>query len=543
MLLEDGSELPVAGTLPAGVPDGYHRLVMSDGTHRDLVTSPRRCHLPAGLHGWGWAVQLYALRSARSWGMGDLGDLRALGAWVRRAGAGVALVNPLHAPLPRLPQEPSPYFPSSRIFRNPLYLDIRGIPGADDEEVVRAAREARRLNTAAVIDRDRVFTLKMRALDALWQRFGGDRGFDRYCAREGQALLRYASFCVLSERFAGSWRAWPQEYRHPDAGAVARVAGQDRRRVDFHRWLQWLLERQLDAAGGQVRLVHDLAVGFSPDGADAWLWQDLLAPGVRIGAPPDEFNLGGQDWGLAAFDPHRLRAAAYRPFRETLRAVMRRDAAVRIDHVMGLFRLWWVPESRGAHTGVYVRYPAREVLDIVALESARARCVVVGEDLGTVEAGVRAELRRRAVLSYRVAWFEDRAPEAYPRQALAALTTHDLPTTAGVWTGADLAEMRAFGVEPNVAAERRVRRRLRRLADSGEGAAVGRVVERAYAALSAAPSMLVVAALDDAASSARRPNMPGAMARPNWSLPLPRTLEQLRRDDLPRRIAGALGRR
>ena len=540
--LEDGSELGPAARLPRTAPPGYHRLRFRDGSERELITSPGRCFLPP-LRGWGWAAQLYALRSQRSWGMGDLAELRALCTWARGAGADVVQLNPLHAARVRPPQEASPYFPSSRLFRNPLYIAVDEVDGArDDPEIAELARQARALNGRAVIDRDAVHTLKMRALARCYERFTGSRDFAAYCEREGDTLLRYACFCVLTERHAERWQEWPAQFRHPGSPAVARLADAERRRVNFHRWLQWLLERQLERARGTVTVMHDVAVGFAPDGADAWLWQDLLAPGARIGAPPDEFNPAGQDWGLPAFDPHRLRAAGYGPLRETMRAVMRRDSAVRIDHVMGLFRLWWVPADGGPRDGVYVRYPARELLDVVALESARARCYVVGEDLGTVEEGVRAEMRRRRMLSYRVAWFEDRPPRRYPRQALAALTTHDLPTVAGVWTGADVREMVACGVAANLDAEAGVRRRLARLARAHDGDPVERVIERAHTALATAASALVMATLEDAAASPRRPNVPGATRRPNWSLPLPRTLEQLRRAALPRRIARALGR-
>jgi len=238
-------------------------------------------------------------------------------------------------------------------------------------------------------------------------------------------------------------------------------------------------------------LVHDLAVGFAPNGADAWLWQDVVASDARIGAPPDDFNPAGQDWGVPPFDPARLRAAGYGPLIATMRRMMGAGIGVRIDHVMGLFRLWWVPlGARDPSAGAYVRYPAREMLDILALESVRAGCGVVGEDLGTVESGVRSELHRRGLLSYRLAWFESRPPDRYPTQALAALTTHDLPTAAGLWTGADLAEMEATGRPVSRRAELGVRRKLRRLAGVSDGDRVPLVVERAYAALARAPSRL-----------------------------------------------------
>lgn len=560
VVTEDGAEERVRTRTgrPLRLPPisaGYHTLRMRDGSERPLVTAPRRCFLPA-TGGWGWAAQVYALHSERSWGIGELADLRSLREWSHGHGAAALLINPLHAPRPMLPQEPSPYFPSSRRFRNPLYLTIEEVPGAAERPEIRLiAAEARALSAAPVIDRDRIYALKMHALALLWERFPRDDKFDQYCREAGDELVRYASFCVLCDRYPEPWQHWPEEYRHPMSAAVRRVADGDRRRVDFHRWLQWLLERQLGAAcaGGVApegtwlksgpAVIHDLAVGFAPDGADAWEWQDLLAPGMRVGAPPDEYLLEGQDWGLPPFDPHRLRAAGYEPLRRTLRALLRPGHGLRIDHVMGLFRLWWVPADESAAEGVYVRYPSRELLDIVALESARSRAFVVGEDLGTVESGVRAELHRRDILSFRVAWFEQRAPRTYTERAVAATTTHDLPTVAGVWTGADVRELMEVGVPINEPAEARLRRRLKRLAGVRERTMVDDVIVRAYEALATAPSQFVLAALDDAAAAERRPNIPGTLMRPNWSIPLPRSLEQLQRDRLPRRIAAALGKR
>lgn len=543
--LESGGELPGGSLLSVDAPYGYHCLVMRDGRRVPMVTSPGRCALPEALRGWGWAAQLYAVRSREGWGIGDLGDLRSLGSWSRKQGAAMLLVNPLHAVRPGTPQEPSPYFPSSRLFRNPIYLRIQDLPGARDEpEVAALLREAGRLRDAPIIERDRVMPLKLRALEQLWSRFRGDKAFDAYAAREGILLERYACFCVVAERHAGPWTRWPTRYRHPGSRAVRALVTTDRSRVDFHRWLQWLLDAQLGRAGRELPLVHDLAIGFAPDGADAWLWQDEVASDARIGAPPDDFNPAGQDWGVPPFDPARLRAAGYAPLIATMRRMMGAGIGVRIDHVMGLFRLWWVPlGARDPAAGAYVRYPSGELLDILALESMRAGCGVIGEDLGTVESGVRSELRRRGLLSYRLAWFESRPPERFPTQALAALTTHDLPTAAGVWTGADLTELEATGRPVNRRAELGVRRKLRRLAGVNDGDPAPLVVERAYAALARAPSRLVVATLDDAGLAERRPNMPGDVARPNWSIPLPRTLEQLRRDQLPQRIAAVLNRR
>ena len=441
--LEDGREIGAGTKLSGAVPFGYHRLVFADGRRTRLITSPGRCALPDDIRGWGWAVQLYAVRSRANWGIGDLGDLADIGEWARGNGAAAMLLNPLHAAHPGLPQEPSPYFPSSRLYRNPLYLRIEDMPGAAGDPVVaEAQRAAAALRDAPYVDRDRILPLKMRALESLWSRFPGDPAFDAFVADEGTLLEQYATFCVLAERHPGPWSAWPEEYRRPDTPASRAVITSARNRLDFHRWLQWCIDGQLARAGERLPVIHDLAVGFASDGADGWLWQDVVASTARIGAPPDDFNPAGQDWGVPPFDPHRLRSSGYAPLVATIRRMMRAGRGIRIDHVMGLFRLWWVPLSAAdPSNGAYVRYPAHELLDILAIESERAGCTVIGEDLGTVEDGVRPELRHRRVLSYRLAWFEAEAPRRFPVGALAALSTHDLPTAAGVWTGADLREM------------------------------------------------------------------------------------------------------
>lgn len=465
---------------------------------------------------WGLTVQLYAARSESSWGIGDLGDLKRLARFARELGAGFLLLNPLHAAALGLPQQASPYFPSSRRYRNPLYLRV------DDKG---RADQGRALNRSRRIDRNAVWRLKMNALESAWERFDGDPAFDEYCRVEGKSLESFATFCVLSERFEGRrWRSWPEEFRHPSAATAAPT------RVDFFRWLQWRIDEQLAGAADEITLVSDLAVGFDPDGADAWEFQDVLAAGASVGAPPDAFNAAGQDWGLPPFDPGALRTVGYRPFIETLRAAFRHAGGVRIDHVMSLFRLFWVPHGGTPADGSYVRYPSSDLLDIVARESRRAGAFVVGEDLGTVEDGVREELAARQVLSYRLFWFEAGAPSTYPERALAAVSTHDLPTIAGVWTGAD-----AGGTE--------LRTRLTETAGIDEGASVDEAVKFTYEALASAPSALVTASLEDALGVIERPNRPGTVNETNWSLALPLPLEAIEDDPRLRRIAAVLSRR
>jgi 4-alpha-glucanotransferase len=546
--LEDGTSLSVESHLPRDLPFGYHELEGREtGERIRLIVAPGQCYLPDELSTWGWAVQLYALRSKRSWGMGDLGDLAALGRWsARRLGAGMLLVNPLHAPLPTPAQQPSPYYPSSRLYRNPLYLRIEDVPGADQlgrelEALVKAGRE---LNRVERIDRDAIFRLKMRALAAIFVRFEGARAFDAYRARESPLLELYAAFSAMVELYGANWRAWPRELRNPHHPSVTRFRRAHQRRVRFHEWLQWLIDAQLAEAGRAIPLVGDLAVGVDAGGADAWLWQDAFTERMGIGAPPDHFNTLGQDWGLLPFDPTALRSAGYEPFIRVVRTAMRHMGGMRLDHVMGLFRLFWVPAGNKPKDGVYVRYPALDLLGIVALESVRAKAYVVGEDLGTVEPEVRDELAHRRLLSYRVLWFEKGRPETYPKNALAAATTHDLPTIAGLWSGSDLAVQRRLKLAPNVEGTRAMRRSLAKLTGSSLRTDVNDVIRKTYAELARAPSRIVTPTLDDALGAEGRPNMPGTIDEyPSWRVPLPLTLEQIVQDPRPRRIAKAMGRR
>src|SRR5690606_2370406 len=339
------------------------------------------------------------------------------------------------------------------------------------------------------------------------------------------------------------WRAWPAELRRPDAPAVDRVAADPADRVAFWAWVQHLAADQLRRAEEPVALLTDLAVGVDPDGADAWALQDLLAEGVSVGAPPDEFNRAGQDWGLPPFVPHALREAGYAPLASLWRAAMGHGGGVRIDHVMGLFRLFWIPPGGGPEDGAYVRYRADELLAVLAIESARAGAVVVGEDLGTVEPEVRAALGEAGVLSYRLVWFEGAPPEEWPAQALAAVTTHDLPTVAGVWSGDDAADQRAAGIEPDEAALAGLRDRLVALTGLGPDADVEDVVVAVHARLARAPSALVAATLEDMLALRRRPNLPGTThERPNWSIGLPVPLADVFTDPLVDRVVEALRR-
>lgn len=524
---EDGRSISSIGQLPREVPIGYHTFV-SGGSSHPLIVAPGRCHLPPGLREWGWATQVYSLHSKSSWGIGDLGDLARLGEWATSTGAGALMINPLHAATPSDSPQPSPYSPGSRLFKDPLYIDVEALAAGSGHRLGRIRSVGRRLTGLRLVDRAEVRRVKLHALESIWRARGGDAGLSSFRKERGRALTDFATYCAIAELHGSDWHAWPRDLRNPRGRAVARVRAANRARVDFYAWLQFVVESQSESASRSIPMIGDLAVGVDPNGPDAWMFQEVFAHDARIGAPPDEFNLNGQDWGLLAFDPHKLAAAGYRPFIETVRANLRHVAGLRLDHVMGLSRLYWVIGD-GGRNGTYIKYPARELFDIVCLESVRANAVVVGEDLGTVEPRVRAEMTRRKMLSYRILWFEDGPPSEYPELALAAISNHDLPTVAGVWTRRDVAIQRRLGLEVNADGEEQVRKRARRLARVRGDAAARVVTERLYAALGTAPSALTLGTLEDACGVVERPNYPGTSAPSNWSQRLPLSLEQIPR--------------
>ncbi len=529
LILEDGTTLSNLEALPPDAPLGYHELCPLDGGQATrLVISPHRCHHHHERE-WGWSIQLYATRSRQSWGIGDLADLTTLGRWATSVGADLMAINPLHAGSPTNPQQPSPYYPSSRRYRNPLYLHVENVPGASalGDELTVAIKAGHDLNHLRQIDRDQVWTLKR---DALMKCFAQNEAnhpdFNLYLDQEGKSLTQYTTYCAIAEIHGNDWRNWPSALRHPDGDAVVHLKDELAESVRFHCWLQWQLEVQLANASNAIPLMGDLAIGVDPGGADAWVYQDLLALDMNVGAPPDEFNTQGQNWGLPPFIPHKLRAVGYEPLIATLRSAFRHVGGLRIDHVMGLFRLFWIPSGAGASEGTFVRYPASELLDLVALESHRARAFVVGEDLGTVEDEVREELTRRNILSYRLFWFESGPISEYPEQALAAISTHDLPTVAGRWTGKDLEAQKELGLHPNEEGEQAIRDKLGELVNCPSDTAPTEVAAKAYAALADAPSQILVATLDDALGVVERPNIPGTVDEwPNWSLALPVPIE------------------
>lgn len=530
VITENGEQVEGENQLPFDLPTGYHQLFLEDEPAQSLIVRPSACPSFATTWEWGWVVQLYATRSSKSWGIGDLGDLAMFGEMAGQKGARVALLNPLHAPLPGLPQESSPYYPSSREFRNPLFLRIEDVPGAVDilEDLDVLSAQGRRLNTDPRIDRNAVWAAKMAALEAIWKHTSPSPAFMVYAERAGQALARYATFCAISEVHGRSWYGWPEALKRPDNPEVDRFARDHADRVAFHAWLQWLCEMQLNAAAEKLSIMQDLAVGVDPQGADAWLWQDVFAMGVRVGAPPDFHNLEGQDWGAPPFDPWRLRALDYEPFIRMIRANLRVNGGVRIDHVMGLFRIYWIPDGMHASQGAYVSYPWEDLLGIVALEAQRCGALVIGEDLGTVEDSVREQLSRHCIASYKLAWFEPGAPSAYPRAAFAAATTHDLPTTTGVWTDEDLHVQQSIGLTTDPSFFSGIRQRI--MVETGlmPDASAEDFTDAVHRYVASGNAAIAAATLEDAVGVSNRPNYPGTTSEyPNWSVALPVTLDEL----------------
>jgi len=462
---------------------GYHQFEVTRESGRAvaamcLIVCPEECFVPRALRHdgriWAMAVQLYALRGERDWGMGDFTTLGELAETCRQLGADGVGLNPLHALSPHDPGHCAPYSPSSRLFLNMLYIDPLAVP--ELAECPRAAAQVREaafqedLDAARAserIDYGAVAALKRPVLEALFETFrqshmdrdtGRGRAFARFREARGERLRRHALFEALQEHLAAGtarsrgWLDWPAAYRDPHSPEVSVFAATHAHRVAFFEYLQWLADEQLTAAAARARdaglalgLYLDLAVSVDGHGAEAWGDEGLYARGASVGAPPDDFNLNGQDWSLPPMVPERLVDAAYAPFIATLRSNMRHAGALRIDHAMGLFRLYWVPAGQQPDRGAYVHYPLEDLLGILALESQRNRCMVIGEDLGTVPDEVRGAFAPAEVHSYRVLYFEKhgdgafRAPGEYPRQALATVGTHDLPPLHGYWTGRDLA--------------------------------------------------------------------------------------------------------
>lgn len=551
--------------LPGDLPLGWHKVHAWQHAHGSadadrvascalVVTPPTLAPPPVRPghdgRGWGLMAQLYSVRSRGSWGMGDFADLGDLAAVAAGRGADFLLINPIHAAEITSPIEPSPYLPATRRFVAPLYVrpeDIREVAylSPDERAFVDAARAtvAASNTDAGHIDRDATWAAKRAALDVIHQRPlspARRAELDAFVAREGAALSDFAAWCALEEHFAGAER--PAEAWDIDSELVTRLRGQLADRIAFHTWVQWIADEQLGAAqdaartaGMGIGVMHDLAVGVHTAGSDAWSLRGMYAKGMLVGAPPDMYNQQGQTWTQPPWLPHALAQAGYAPLRDMVRNLLRHAGALRIDHVIGLFRLWWIPDGLTPDAGTYVRYDHEAMIGVVALEAHRAGAVVIGEDLGNVEPWAREYLSARGILGTSVLWFEkdgDRPlpPERYRRLLLATVNTHDLPPTAGYLAleHVDLRARLGLLTEPvEQARAEAVQEQAAMLAALRERGLVGEhptedeVIEALHRYLTASPSLLLGVALVDAVGERRVQNQPGtSIEYPNWQVPL-----------------------
>ncbi len=559
----DGTRVGEASfEIPADLPLGYHTLQARSGGRAGsmpLIITPAWLGLPARMGdraAWGLATQLYSVRSRQSWGVGDLSDLEDLAVWsATEHGADFVLINPLHAAEPRAPMEPSPYLPTSRRFVNPIYLRVERIP----EYALATKKQLAKINQLRVdlkvalarstaVDRDRSWRAKRKALKIIFsvpRTPGREASFTGYRRREGRGLQDFAVWAVLSEQYGPRFTDWPVELQDPRAPEVAAFGVEHADQVDFWCWLQWLLDEQLASAqqagrraGMALGVMHDLAVGVSPHGADAWGLQDTYAAGITVGAPPDPYNQNGQDWSQPPWRPDRLAATAYAPFREMVSTILRHAGGIRVDHVIGLFRLWWIPAGAGPKEGTYVRYDHEAMIGILALEAHRAGALVVGEDLGTVEPWVRIYLRERGILGTSILWFEfdfdgdgkPLSPERWREYCLASVTTHDLPPTAGYLAGDHVRLRDQLGIltrslTEELAVDEADRQawldKLRTMGALREHADEEETVQALHRFLTWTPSRLRCVALTDAVGDRATQNQPGTIDEyPNWRVPL-----------------------
>jgi 4-alpha-glucanotransferase len=584
-------------TLPAGLPLGYHRLDVEAGPENTtilLAVAPASAYLPPelgdGARAWGLTTQLYGVRSARSWGIGDFSDLGRLAAAAGSLGAATLGLNPLHALFAAEPRHISPYSPSSRSRLDYLYIDVTAVPGFRAADLPSAAALSG-LGGTGEVDHAAVAAAKRPILETLFRRLRGGRSraltaFRQFQAEGGHALAAFAIFEALHEHFYRSygrfsWRDWPEPLRDPHSHAVAEFAREHAGRVEFFEFLQWEADRQLALAakagrdaGLSIGLYRDAAVGVNPDGAAAWSDQELLSPGAAVGAPPDSLSRAGQNWGLAPINPLVLRRRGFAPFLDLLRANMRHAGVLRIDHVMSLQRLYWIPRGMEGSAGAYVSYPFWELVRLTALESHRHRCAVIGEDLGTVPDRFRETLRAANILSYRVVNFERRwhegatyiPPAEYPPLAAASAATHDLATLKGFWLGRDIEWRRRLDLypDPNAeATETGERHRDRRLLlealahegliawdrfaeflpDGADPLYTDELGDAIHTYLARSQARLMLVQLDDIVGEAEQANLPGTTdAHPNWRRRMTRTLEDVLSGPELARVAALVGR-
>lgn len=576
--------------LPEHLPLGYHRIQVRAGgvsAETTLLVSPHFLGLPPQIGDrrvWGYSVQLYSLRGEQSWEIGDMRDLRDFAVWTAtQQHTDYVLINPLHAGQPEPPVEPSPYLPTSRRYVNPLYIRIEAITeyallNDADRAEIRSIKDAlgRRLADSPLIQRNPILQAKLEALRIVYEAGmppASQMLKQEFARREGRSLTQFATWCALSIEYGPRWREWPVEYQRPSSPEVAAWAGEHADDVDFYIWMQWVADQQLRRAqstardsGMAIGIVHDLAVGVSPDSAEAWSFPDVFAPGVSVGAPPDPFNQFGQDWGQMPWRPDRLEELAYAPFRNMVAGILRHAGGLRVDHVMGLFRLWWVPDGAKPDQGTYVRFNHEAMVGILVLEAYRTGALIVGEDLGTVEPWVRDYLRERGILGTSILWFEEddagpRDPGQWREYCMASVTTHDLPPTAG-YLALDHVRLRSqLGLlTENLDHELRtasveVQRWIDKLTSLGllPGDDTLDPTENTVLALhrflNLTPARVLCVALTDAVGDRQTQNQPGTVDEyPNWRVPLSGpdgralTLEDVYTDERPLRMSALMNR-
>lgn len=554
----------LTGRATFAVPDhlalGWHTLRADAGgvlAECPLIVTPRQLRTTGQLAGrryWGLTAQLYSVRSSRSWGIGDFTDLADLAAISGLDGAGFVLVNPLHAAEPAPPVEDSPYLPTTRRFFHPLYLRVEEIPeygyldAAGRTNVARLAGECDTANRSAeLLDRDASYGAKLSALEQIFKVRRDParaRQFAAFCAEQGQGLDDFALWCALAEKLPPLAPEWEDAAASPGTPYCTdqRTALADR--IEFHRWLQWCCDQQLESAqrsakqsGMEFGVIHDLAVGVKIGGADAWTLSGVLARGVTVGAPPDMFNQQGQNWTQPPWHPGRLAESGYAAYRDMLRTVLRHAGGIRVDHILGLFRLWWIPAGAGPGQGTYVYYDHEALIGILALEAQRAGAIVIGEDLGVFEPWVRDYLAERGIFGTSILWFEHDAdepipPERYRKQCLTSVNTHDLPPTAGYLAGDHVTLRESLGLLQRPVEEEHAEAtaeqeavlalvRERGLLPQSGRPDVRATVEALYAFTALTPSSLLGVALVDAVGETRTQNQPGTSTQyPNWCIPL-----------------------
>jgi 4-alpha-glucanotransferase len=537
---------------PEGLPVGAYRLHLTDASSHSeqvpLIVAPPRAFGGDFDRCWLLAVQLYGIRSAHNWGIGDFTDLEGLIELAAGLGADGVGLNPLHALFDDRPGDCSPYAPNSRLFLNPLYVDIERVPGFQPASLTENRDAIAWLREAEIVDYAAVAALKWQALRSAFAAFKanpkskGHVAFAKFRAERGAMLSRFACFEVLRHQFNIPWWEWPEEWQAPDdARCAALHAGPDAAEIEFVKFVQWCADAQLascrdlgERRGMKVGLYLDVAVGVQSDGFDAWKEQIAISRHLAVGAPPDSLNTAGQNWGLAGFNAAGLEIESFEPYREMLRASMRHAGAIRLDHVLGLKRLYLVPHGYSADNGVYVQMPFEPLLAVTAQESMAHRCVVIGEDLGTVPEGFREQMADWGIWSYQVMMFERddrgsfRGVDHYAANALVTFNTHDLSTYAGWRCFADLSLKRSLGIDPGESDEARWHA-LAMLSDVLRHYAIDRDDLYAVAGfLARTKSRLLAISLEDLLGVIDQPNIPGTVdEHPNWRRRLPLAIDEI----------------